>query len=293
MTEATRFSVWKELAATARSELALRLLLLGVLLQPVGQRWVRPVVLVVATLGLLSPRALASPWLWTVLTVLTTIRIASGWPTNDNHAYLLVYWCLAATLATASGRRDEILAWNGRMLVGLTFLFATLWKLVLSPDFADGTFFRVSLVDEPRFEAFTRLTVGIGRDEVLDLRDLVRDHSDGVFVPWPEMPVPPPRLFAVASVLTVATLAFEGAMALAFLAPSGWRVARVRHALLALFCATTYMLAPVAGFGWILVSMGVASCEPERRRARFAYLIAFLVVLLATRWPWQRLVLDG
>ena len=38
--------------------------------------------------------------------------------------------------------------------------------------------------------------------------------------------------------------------------------------------------------GWLLVSMGIAQCEPERRRMRLAYLAAFAVILLATRWPW-------
>ena len=56
--------------------------------------------------------------------------------------------------------------------------------------------------------------------------------------------------------------------------------------LLVLFCTTAYALAPVAGFGWLLVSMGIAQCEPERRRMRLAYLVAFALILLATRWPW-------
>lgn len=286
MSAAERPSPWRELAAVERSELALRLLLLALLFQPVGQRWLRPVVIAVAAFGLLSPRAFATPAFWGSLTALAAARIASSWPNGDNHAYLLVYWCLAATLATCAGERDRILAWNGRALVGLTFAFATLWKLALAPDFADGTFFRVTLVDDPRFEAFAQLATGIDRDALLDLRALVREHNDGVFVPWPEMPAPPPRLLAVADALTAATLAIEAAVALAFLAPLGSRISRARHALLGLFCATTYALAPVAGFGWLLLSMGVAQCEPERARTRAFYLLAFLAVLLATRWPW-------
>jgi hypothetical protein len=318
-------SIWRELAAMDRADLALRLLLVALLLQPVGQRWVRPLASGVAALGLLSPRALRSPWLWLALGLLAVARIASGWPTNDNHAYLLAYWCLAAGLAAFAGDRhespalaalagdgargsraasggegtprladdrDRVLAWNGRVLVGLTFAFAVLWKAVLSPDFVDGRFFRVTLVGDPRFAAFTEVVVGVDADTLLELRGLVREHVDGVSVPWPGMPSPPPRLLAVAGALTAVTLAFEGAVALAFLAPAGWRIARLRHALLALFAATTYAVAPVPGFGWLLLSMGVAQCEPERRRARIAYLAAFAFVLLATRWPWLRLLAD-
>jgi hypothetical protein len=277
--------VLRDLVAMEPSDLALRLLLVALLFQPVGRQWLRPVFIAVAALGLLSPRALRSPALWIALTLLAVARIASSWPVNDNHAYLLAYWCLAAALATLAGEGACILARNGRMLIGLAFLFATLWKLVLSPDFRDGGFFRVTLVDDPRFEAFTRLAAGLGEYELLGLRDLVREHNDGVFVPWEGMPEPPPRLFAVADALTAATLAFEAALAVSFLAPLTWRIARARDALLALFCATTYALAPVAGFGWLLLSMGVAQCEPERVRARLAYLSAFAVVLFATRWP--------
>lgn len=284
MTEPRR-GVWRDLAAMDRGDLALRLLLVALLFQPVGRQWLRPLFIALAAIGLLSPRALRSPALWISLACLGVARLVSGWPTNDNHAYLLFYWLLAAAISALAADRDRILAWNGRALIGLAFLFATLWKLVLSPDFADGTFFRVSLVDDARFESFTLLATGLDRDALLDLRDLARVHADGLFTPFDGMPEPPSRLFAIADALTFATLAFEAAIAIAFLAPAGWRIARARHALLALFCSTTYALAPVAGFGWLLLAMGVAQCEPERTRARLGYLVAFLVVLLATRWP--------
>lgn len=279
--------IWRELADMPRADLALRLLLVALLFQPVGQRWLRPLFVALAALGLLSPRALRSPALWIALTALAVARLASGWPNQDNHAFLLAWWLLAATLAALAGEHDRILAWNGRKLVGLAFAFATLWK-VLSPDFIDGRFFRVSLVDDVRFEDFTRLAVGLDSVELAELRELVREHQDGVFVAWPDQPAPPARLLAVADALTASTLAIEAAVAIAFLAPLGTFVARARHALLAIFCAATYALAPVAGFGWLLLSMGVAQCEPEKRRTRLAYLVAFAVVLFVTRWPWLR-----
>jgi len=286
MSDAPRSGVWRDLVTMDRGDLALRLLLVALLFQPIGQRWLRPAVIAVAALGLLSPRALRSGWLWGALAALAAARIASGWPTNDNHAYLLVYWCLAAALAALSLDRDRVLARNARALVAGTFVFATLWKLVLSPDFVDGTFFRVALVDDARFESFTLLAAGIDYDALLALRGVAETHADGVFAPWEGMPAPPPRLLAVADALTIGTLAFEGALALAFLLPLRFGVARARDALLALFCTTTYALAPVPGFGWLLLSMGVAQCEPERRRMRGVYLIAFAAVLFASRWPW-------
>jgi hypothetical protein len=275
----------RELVDMERADLSLRLLAVALLFQPVGDRWVRPVAMLVAAMVLLSPGALRSAWPWCALTFLATLRLALVWPVSDNHAYLLSYWCLAAAIAALSADRDRVLAWNGRALVAGAFAFATLWKVVLSPDFLDGRFFAVTLVGDPRFESFTLLTTGMDRDELLDLRDLVRDHTDGVFVPWEEMPTPPPRLFAVARALTLGTIAIEGAVAVAFAAPLGAGVAWIRDALLLLFCAGTYALAPVAGFGWLLLSMGVAQLDPRRRRWRLVYLAVFAIVLVETRWP--------
>lgn len=271
-----------------RTDLALRLLLAGVLLQPVGNPWMRPLFLLVAAYALLSRDAIRSPWPWAALFALAALRTALVWPTSDNHAFLLAYWCLAALLATLARDRDGVLAWNGRALVAGTFVFATLWKGVLSPDFLDGRFFAVTLIDDQRFEAFTRVVAGIDEETYFALHELVNEHTDGVFVPWDEMPVLPERLLTLARGMAVATVLLEGAVAAAFLSR---RLARVRDALLLVFCATTYALAPVAGFGWLLLSMGVAQAAPDRPRLRAAYLAVFAWVLLATRWPWRSALL--
>ena len=268
-----------------RADLALRLLLVGLLFQPIGQRGLSPIVVVVVGLGLLSPGAVRHPLPWLALTGLATARIASGWPTNDNHAYLLVYWCLAAALASLATERDRVLAWNGRALIGLTFALATFWKLVLSPDFLGGGFFAVTLVDDPRFASIARLAVGLGEEQLLALREITREHVDGVFVPWTGMAPVPERLHAVALAMTFATLAIEAAVAWTFLVPRSW-TRSARDPLLLAFCATTYAAAPVAGFGWILLSMGIAQLDSDRHRMRGAYLATFAWILFATRWPW-------
>jgi hypothetical protein len=280
----------RELLAMDRSDLALRLLLLALLLHPVGDRWLRPLLVGVAALGLLAPAALRSVALWGALAAGTALRVVADWPMSDNHAYLLAYWCLAAALATASADRDRALAWNGRWLIGLTFAFATLWKVALSPDFLDGRFFRVTLLDDTRMESFTQLLGGLDDETFHDLRALVREHGDGVFVPWEVMPQETPRFRTLAALMTGATVALEGALAAVFLLPLPARFLLLRHALLLFFCVTTYALAPIAGFGWLLLSMGVAQTDLAWRRLRLAYVACFGFVLLVTRWPWLPLL---
>ena len=63
--------------------------------------------------------------------------------------------------------------------------------------------------------------------------------------------------------------------------------------LLLLFCLVTYAIAPVAGFGWLLLIMGLCLSRPEQRWLRGAYVTTFFVVLLVTEIPWASVLLDG
>lgn len=272
------------------ADLAGRLLLVALLLHPVGDWRVRPALLALCALGLLAPSALRSAWLWLALALLAAARVLLDWPMSDNHAYLLAYWCLALALAAWARDRDASLARNARLLLGLTFAFATLWKLALSPDFLDERFFRVALVADQRLADLGRIAGGLDAESFERLRDFVTQHVDGRLPPPIEAPEVPERYARVARAATFGTAALEAALAVAFLAPLRWGFARARHALLLLFCATTYAVAPVQGFGWLLVSMGVAQCGPDRPSLRFGYLLAFAAILLFAELPWSSLL---
>jgi hypothetical protein len=257
--------------------LALRLTLALLLLRPIGSGWLRPSLLVLAAAGLVLPGLLRHPALWLALASLLAWRVIAGWPLADNHAYLLVYWCLACALACRAPEPERTLAWNGRALVGLAFAFAVLAKL-LSPDYLDGRFFRVTLVEDRRLERFATALGGLDEGALLARRAFVGAYGPG---PAREAPPEPPRLRRLALAATWGTLAVEAAVAAAFLAPLAG-AAWLRHALLLLFCATTYAVAPVASFGWLLLAMGVSQCPPEARRTRLAYLaVSALLVFYA------------
>jgi hypothetical protein len=263
--------------------LALRLTLLLLLLHPVGSGWLRPSILALAAAGLVLPGALRHPALWFALALLGAWRVVAGWPLADNHAYLLIYWCLAIALARLAPDPERALAWNGRALVALVFAFAVLWKL-LSPDYLDGRFFRVALVEDRRLEPFATVLGGLDRAQLLERRAFVARHVDGPALQG-KVPPEPARLRTLALAATWLTFALEAALALAFLAPPGGRE-WLRHALLLFFCATTYAIAPVASFGWLLLAMGISQCEPAARRTRLAYLGVFAVLIFYARAPW-------
>ena len=255
---------------------ALRFTLLDFLLRPWGHWTVRVPILVLATLGLLNREALAMPALWLALAILTGLRIALDWPLPDNHGYLLAYWCLAVFLGLRSVDPAAIVARSARLLVGLVFALAVLWK-VLSPDYFDGRFFRVTLLTDPRFEQATRLLGGLSPDDLAYDREIL-------FAPLPEGAelADPPVLFeptafrVLAASATWGLFLLEAAVALAFLVP---RFGRSRHWILIGFCILVYAVAPVAGFGWVLLAMGLAQTDAADRGLRRAYVTAFLFVL--------------
>jgi hypothetical protein len=277
------------LDAIDATDLALRLTLLTMLLRPVGSPAVRVGVLALAALGLALPACLRQPWLWAGLAGLTTVRVLADWSLADNHAYLLAYWCLAVALALVARAPGACLALNARLLVGWAFAFAVVWKVALSPDYLDGRFFRVTLLTDERFADFARLAAGLDLEHFERLRAFVRGEAADADAPL----ALPARLLAVARGATLWTIAIEAAVALAWLSPIGRGLSFARDAILIVFCVTTYAIATVAGFGWLLLSMGIAQCAASRR-TRLAYLAAFVVVLAYDRlapvgWIGERL----
>jgi hypothetical protein len=271
--------------------LALRLTLLDLLLRPIGNWLLRPVFLGLAALGLVLPDELRRPQLWGVLTVLTGLRVILDWPLADNHAYLLCYWCLAVSLALVSEDTPTCLAVNGRLLIGLAFAFATLWKLVLSPDYMDGRFLRVLMLTDGRFTGFAQFVGGLTPDLLTELRGFVTQHVDGCLLSSFGAPRQPTRFLWLAQLATWWMVLIEGGVAVAFLWPVDRGMSKLRDTLLITFCATTYAVAAVEGFGWLLVAMGVAQCDAARRKTRLLYLTVFGLLLFCREVPWAEWLL--
>ena len=261
-----------------RVEGALRLTLLALLLQPVGDWRLRPAALALVALGSVLPGWWRSAWLWGALAALTGIRVLLDWPMADNHAYLLCWWCVAATVALSglAGEPGPVLALDARRLVGLVFAFATVWKVVLAPDFLDTRFLRVTLVTDTRFARFAT-SVGLDPQELVALRGFVSQHVDGPSVAV-DPPAQPVRFRRIAAIATWWTVTVEAAVAIAFLCPAGWRVSKGRDGCLLAFALSAYPVAPVAGFGWLLLAQGFAQAEHGWARSAYVATFAGLIV---------------
>jgi hypothetical protein len=283
---------WPALGSgTPAIELALRLTLLDLLLRPVGNWLLRPFILGIAAVAILRPGWLRSPTVWLVLAGLTAARFVLDWPLADNHAYLLAYWCLAAALALWSPDPDRVLSFNGRILIGLVFLFACLWKFAGSDNYVDGTFFQVTFLTDPRFEGFAQVAGGLDMRELGELRGHVEQHRDSALPIEAAGVTIPARFQALAAAATAWNLFINAALALAFLLPIGRRLHVLRHLLLLVYCIVTYAIATVDGFGWLLLAMGAAQSDPEQRSMRWAYIAVFVLILLYREIPWAEMVL--
>jgi hypothetical protein len=56
-------------------------------------------------------------------------------------------------------------------------------------------------------------------------------------------------------------------------------LSRFRDLFLVVFCVTTYSVATVDGFGWLLIAMGVSQSGEGRKAVRFLYIGAFLLII--------------
>ena len=85
----------------------------------------------------------------------------------------------------------------------------------------------------------------------------------------------------------------ESAIAVLNLLPGPDRLQWARHILLLAFCLMTYPFAPVAGFGWLLLVMGLAQCRTEQRFFRLAYVLTYFLVRLFSEIPWASLLVQS
>ena len=216
--------MWTRLLRPAGDEVGvpdsvLTLTAIILLLRPLDVWWVAPFVLAAACLSLVLRPVRRAPITWILVAALVAARIVFVWPLSDNHIYLLAYWCLAIGLALSGPTPAVTLATSSRWLLGAAFAMAVLWKAVLSPDYIDGRFFRVTLLTDERFADASLVFGGLSRDQMAENRAFLEPLPEGAELLDPPAFVEPPRLRVFAAVATWGGLALEALIALLCLIP--------------------------------------------------------------------------
>jgi hypothetical protein len=192
-------------------------------------------------------------------------------------------------------RGAAALATSSRWLIGLCMLLAAIWKFSM-PDYGDGSFFQFTLLADERFAHFTAAVAGVPQNVLADNRLLATLLQEGHLVGASVQSVAlgsSPAVTSIAWLMTGWTILIEGLLAIAFLVPDSRRVATARNLLLLIFATTTYLIAPVRGFGWMLMLLGAAQCEERDRGFRPLYLAAIVLIqayTLPVAAVWSRLM---
>lgn len=230
--------------------------------------------------GLIWPALRNEAAFWLVALAILGVSGLHNWYSIDNHQYLLMYWCLALCLATGlSGPpRDQALATGSALMLGLVMALATGQKLS-SGSYVNGSFFEYMLLRDSRFRSVSWLLGGVPlgdlqMNRILESR-LIEGAVETVTLETTT------RIRALALLLSWLTILIEGTLALLFLMPRpGRRLHLWRAGGLFGFVLATYAVAPVVGFGWILIAMGVAQLPREFHGFRAMFVGLFVCLPL-------------
>jgi len=221
---------------------------------------------------------------WLIITSILIFGSYQRWYAIDNHKYLMTYWSLAIFCSLLTDDPEKSLAFNGRLLIGLSFLFAVFWK-VTSLEFMDSTFFQYALLVDDRFSGVATL-LGNLSDNFIDINNNARltlmNYANSLKSVQLETT---PRIRDLAIALTWWTILIETLIFIAFLLPVGKFISKWRDYFLIVFIVSTYLIAPVIGFGWLLVVMGIAQSSDRSGRVQLLYILSFLVLQIY-RFPW-------
>ena len=228
--------------------------------------------------GLLVQPIRRSPWLWLAVTVLRLVtQMPDGWSSIDNHQYLITWWTLALAFGLWTRDPEWTLRRAARLLIGLCFAFAVLWK-VLSAEFLDGTFLSWTLVKDERFAAFSGAFLGLPDGASEANREALSAMQAGE-LDGPLVVQTGSRVLAAGVVMAWWTVLIELAVAVCYLSPLRLRPAHLASVMLAIFVLTVYPVAAVVGFAWILIAMSVPAALRTERGWPIAAVTLFIVVL--------------
>jgi hypothetical protein len=235
---------------------------------------------------------LRNPALWATLAAVGTLILVQHWYAADNHKYLLVYWLWVITIASYLGPdagARKVLLFNARFFLVFIFLGAALQKW-LSSRYMSGEMFEMCLLLDGRFRAFSHL-VGIDKsvaDAALLKYTTLQSPLSEVVNNELLLPATDRSRFVAWAVTWYDLLVqiFIGTC----LALNRRLTDRLAHVALLFFIFTTYLPAPVFGFGWTLVVLGLTLTKERFPRFALAYFGASAAVVLY-QMPWREWVL--
>lgn len=206
------------------------------------------------------PRLVGNRWVWLGMSVCLVVNNLWHWSRLVNHEYIYTYWVLVCAIAVWSGTPKQVLRWNARWLIGLCFLFATLWKF-LGGEYLDGSFLHLTFLLDSRLAMGAVLFGGLDLATLAENRQFFEAMQASAAVLEPQQLITTPRMAAASFLLSYWTILIEGLVAASFLLTVPRGLHQKRDWLLLVFVLTTYTVIPVLGFGALLMVMGLIQAK--------------------------------
>lgn len=234
--------------------------------------------LAVVVLAVVRPEAASRAWVWWVMAAVWLVALVAFPDHMEDHVLLFAVWlvALAICLGGDPAAFSRAAAWQARVLIGVVFCAAVLWKLWFG-EFLSGGMLRTYMIVDSRFGALAWLT-GVDSERLTDDRAAAKDILNGADV---TLSLSASDLSTAAIALAaVATLVIEILIVAAHLAPDSSRLARLRLPSIVAFGLVTYSVVPVLPFAALL---GLLTVVIAGWRREVMWVFPALVAVAAVR----------
>ena len=235
--------------------------------------------LLALALTIVRPELAVRPVTWWVMAVLWFAAVVLQQDRMEDHVWLFTCWLVALAVSLSAGAEGFLdnAAWHARVLIGVTFSVAVLWKLFFN-QFVSGTALWTFLMTDNRFSPLAR-SLGIPHSALHEGREQLAAVLAGTTATYQ----PPSDLLWRVTVVAVLTVLLEAMVAVSFLSPDGSLVARLRVPSIVTFGLVTYSMVPVLGFAALLATLAMVTSRWQRSVAWvFPVMVAATLVRVVT-----------
>jgi hypothetical protein len=229
-----------------------------------------------ASASLIFPRLRQDERLWFVVLCINLMYLIPNWFYLPNDFFLFTYWVLTIFLAISS-KHYSILIRSAQLLIGLTFAFATLWK-ILAPDFLNGNLFHFHFLTNYYFSTLTEFFSTLSHTDVSINSSLLPGESFGEIEEGIFELLGDSSLHSVAQFISVGAALTEGSVAVLFIIPIK-HFAKIRELALCFFMLTAYAILPVSSIGVLLSILGFAQSNSIWWKAFFVFMFFAMQLL--------------
>ena len=242
--------------------------------------WAPLAVPTLAVLGLclLRPDLAMRPATWWLLAASWGVALVLAPERMEDHVPLFTVWLVALALCLRRPAEEFLsaAALQARLLIGVTFTAAVLWKLWFG-TYLDGVTLWTFMVADDRFQPLAA-AVGLSQEDMASDRTALSRLLDGT---GPDVTLEASATTVSAIVVvSLLTLLLETVIAISHVAPDASPVARLRLPSIVTFGVVTYGVVPVVPFA---VMLALFAMTIGRWHPRVLWVLPAFMVVVATR----------